>query len=248
MDRNINNKIEIFGLNVERLNYGNLLYIIYSAIKNKQKIKIAYANTNTLNKIYVDSNLRKIFKSFDYIHPDGIGIFLASKILYGKQGLEFRITGSDFYPFLVNKAIKENWKIFFFGHTEEVLQKVRSENISLKITGTFTGYDYDNRRVIENINLASPDILIVGLGCPLQETWIYENFDKINSKVILAVGDGIKVFADVKYRGPKFFRKIGFEWFFRFLSDPLKNFNKSVIGNMIFVFRILAYKFKSKKP
>ncbi len=96
---NINtDKFNIFGLDIDKTGYGLLLSRIFIAIEKNQKISIAYANVNTLNIVYNNSPLQKIISAFDIIHPDGIGVYLASRFLYGKAGSSERMTGSDFYP------------------------------------------------------------------------------------------------------------------------------------------------------
>ena len=242
--RNIQH-LEIFGIKVNKLTDNSFLKCINESIGENKKLAVAYANADTLNKIYKNENLKKIYNSFDLVHPDGIGIYLASKLLYGKAGLEERLTGSDFYIKLIDKSIEKNWSYFFLGHDYNTLKSVTEAYPSLNVSALQEGYTFENEKVIERINKISPDILIIGLSCPLQEEWIHENKNKINYKVILAVGDGIKIFANTKKRGPLFMRKIGLEWLARYALDPVSNFKKYVIGNPIFIYRVLKEKIKS---
>jgi N-acetylglucosaminyldiphosphoundecaprenol N-acetyl-beta-D-mannosaminyltransferase len=237
--------IDIFGVKVNKLSEETFLEVIRESISENKKVSIAYANADSLNKIYTDEKLRKIYNSFDLIHPDGTGVYLASEYLYGKKGLEIRLTGSDFYLKLISESIKNDWSYYFFGHTEEILEEIKKVNPGLKIAGIHEGYEFENEKVLTKINEISPDIIIIGLSCPKQEKWMYENMDKINFRVMLAVGDGIKVFAGKKIRGPEFMRKIGLEWLVRFFNNPLSNFKKYIIGIPLFIYRIIKQKLKS---
>ncbi len=240
------NTFNIFGVEINNLTNEQFLDFISESINKNQKHTIGYANADTLNKIYEDNSLKKIFSTFDLIHPDGIGVYLASGLLYGKNGLEERLTGSDFYPILINESIKNNWKIFFFGHTDDILLEIKKQFPLLNISGINEGYDFENKKVIEKINVSDPNIIIIGLSCPYQEKWMYENKDKVSFNIILAVGDGIRVFAGKKTRGPVIFRKSGLEWLARLISSPFSNFRKYVIGIPLFISRIIAAKFISK--
>ena len=91
------------------MSYELFLEYISENILRKEKRVIGYANADTLNKIYEDDSLRKIYTSFDLIHPDGVGVYSASRFLYGENGLQERFTGSDFYPLLIERSIKNNW-------------------------------------------------------------------------------------------------------------------------------------------
>lgn len=247
METNDYRVIKIFGTEVADISYADFLNIFIKSISDKERKVIAYANAHTLNLIYTDEKVRKLYSEFDMIHPDGIGIFIASKILYGENGLSQRITGSDFYEILIPESIKRNWSYFFFGHDDDTLGKVKINHPGLMINGTSEGYNFNTEEVITKINDSKADILIIGLSAPKQEYWIRENRGRINASVILAVGEGIKVFAGMKIRGPKIARSAGLEWMFRFLSNPLKNFRKYIIGNNLFLYRMLKEKLNFKK-
>lgn len=236
--------VNILGVNVSKVNYDSFIEFIAKSIQQKSKPVIGYANADTLNKSYTDNKLRNIYNTFQLVHPDGIGVYLASKFLYGKNGLPERITGSDFYQFLINESIKKNWTYFFFGHDNEILESIKSGLPEIKIAGYNEGYHFETSDVIRKINSVNPDIIIIGLSCPLQENWMYDNKDKINFGVMLAVGDGIRVFAGKKYRGPEFIQKLGLEWMVRLIQNPARGFGKYVIGIPLFIFRICKAKLK----
>ena len=240
---NINtDKINIFGVNIDKIDYGILLGKIYIAAEKKQKLSIGYANSSSLNSSYNNSRNQDLLNSFELVHPDGIGVFLASKLLYGKKGLSSRMTGSDFYPKLIEEGIKRKWGFYFFGHDNSTLEKINSRNPELNITGTNKGYNFDTDKLIDRINNSGTDILVIGLSFPKQEIWIKENKNRLNCAVIIAVGDGIKVFAGTKKRGTVLIRKLGFEWAVRLIYSPLKYWKRYLIGNPLFLYRIIKLK------
>jgi N-acetylglucosaminyldiphosphoundecaprenol N-acetyl-beta-D-mannosaminyltransferase len=240
---NINTgKINIFGVEITIADYDFLLDKIIQAVKKNQKLSIVYANANSLNISYNSQELRQILNSFNIVHPDGTGVLVASKLLYGKNGLRKKITGSDFYPILTKETIKRKWNIFFFGHDEKTLEKLITKNPDLQIAGTMNGFDFNTEELIKKINQSDVQILVVGLGFPKQEKWIYENKYKLTCNVIIAVGDGIKVFSNTKIRGPEFLRKIGFEWVIRLIFNPAKYWKRYLVGNPLFTLRIIKSK------
>ena len=85
--------LNFFGIKISELNEDSFLGIFRKSIEGGKKIKIAYANVNSLNKIYSDDNLKSIYNSFDIVHPDGIGIYKASRISFANgKGLSYRLT------------------------------------------------------------------------------------------------------------------------------------------------------------
>lgn len=242
-----NEKINIFGLQIDKIDFGLLLSKIYITITQKTSISIAYANANTLNNIYTNSEIKDKLNSFDIVHPDGIGIFIASRFIFGKNGFRQRMTGSDFYPILINEAIKRNWSIYFFGHDTCTLNKIKETNTNLNVAGFTQGFNYQTGKVIDDINNSRAEILVVGLGFPMQEEWIYSNRNNIMCNVIIAVGDGIRVFTGNKIRGPVFVRRIGLEWLVRFFTNPVKYWKRYIIGNPLFLYRIIKLKLSKFK-
>ena len=67
--------------------------------------------------------------------------------------------------------------------------KARSPNLC--IVGTHHGYfdktpgSPENDAVVQQINAVKPNILIVGLGMPLQERWLMENWECIDANLAL---------------------------------------------------------------
>lgn len=237
-------KLNIADTIINRITYDELLALTLSKITNNEKTTFTYANANTINMLYKNKSLAGLLNEFDVTHPDGIGIFLASKFLFGEKGLQERISGSDFYPELAHQAIKNNFKTFFFGHDNETLSKIASNCPGLNICGLSEGYSYIDEEVISKINFAKPDILIIGLSQPKQEEWISKYKEMLNFKVCFCVGDGIKVFAGSKFRGPGFIQSIGLEWLARLAAHPFKYFRRYVIGNPLFLYRIIILKMR----
>ncbi len=220
---------------------------ISKAMENEGVKSITYVTSNTLNLIFDNNKLLNIFNQFDLIHPDGMGVIIASQLLYGKNGLKKRITGSDFYPMLNQVAIKNKWKIFFFGDEDTTLKKIVKINPRLLVAGWHNGYTYNDDEIVTEINKSKTDILIVGLGCPKQEKWIVENKDKLSVKIIIAVGDGIKVFAGIKKRGNRFLQTIGLEWVARLINNPMLYWKRYLIGIPLFLFRVIGSKYSNGK-
>ena len=68
--------------------------------------------------------------------------------------------------------------------------------------------------------LAKPDVLVVGLGAPKQECWVYEHRDRIEAAVSLCVGATIDFLAGEQTRAPRWMQNTGTEWLYRIYSDP----------------------------
>ena len=75
---------------------------------------------------------------------------------------------------------------------------------------------------MHDIKKLSPSILLVGLGAPKQEKWIYDNIRLTNVKVAIGVGGSFDVMSGKTKRAPAIFCKLGLEWFYRLLKQPAR--------------------------
>lgn len=236
--------MKINGIYINNTGYAGLIEKISGSIANGPQLAIGYANANSINLSYKYPELVKSLANFDLIHPDGTGIRIAASMLNRPLKNAGKFTGSDFYPLLIEKAIKNNFSMYFFGHDDITLGKISVRYPDLNIAGTHEGYKYNDSEVTASINKYPADILVIGLGTPKQELWTALNRDKLNCRVIICVGDGIKVFAGTKKRGPAFLRSIRLEWVWRFLGNPAKYFGRYFIGNPLFLYRIISIKMR----
>jgi N-acetylglucosaminyldiphosphoundecaprenol N-acetyl-beta-D-mannosaminyltransferase len=237
-------KVKIFNILISDFNYNNLLQLTQESIVQKTKIAVGYCTAHILNLAYNNNSIRTWLNSFDYLHSDGIGTYLASKILCGKESIKTRITGSDFYPILIREAIKNNWSFYFFGDSNSVLNSIHVNYPQLNIKGIVSGFNYDDKEIIQDINKKDVNVLIVGLGTPLQEEWVSKNKNFLSVNVIFTVGDGIKIFAGTKLRGPIIVQRLGLEWLVRLISNPAKMWKRYLIGIPQFSLRVLLNKIK----
>lgn len=235
---------KIFGLSICELNYTELIAFIENAINQNLRKKITYINFNGVNLILRNKSLLHIFEKFEIIHPDGIGTKIATRILFGRNGLKTNFTGSDFYPILMKNAELKGWKIYLFGEKSELLRSFENKYPGINLVGTFPGYGFNTEDVINDINKTSPDILLVGLGCPKQEQWIFDNNNRINPKILLAVGAGIKVLCNSKVRGPKMIQNLGLEWLYRVILEPGRLWKRYILGIPFFLVSVLILKIK----
>jgi len=237
----------LLGIQLHNVSYSEILNTIQRTIQNQSQIIISYANLNSINLSYTNEGIKNLFPKFDIVHPDGFGVYLGLKILFGKESPANRMNGSDLYESLIQYGREHDYNFFFFGDEDITLNLIKSNWPELNVVGTQNGFNFDDSSLITKINQSNADILIVGLGTPKQEKWIVQNRKSINSKAIIAVGDGIKVFSGTKRRGPKIIQQLGFEWAIRLFFEPNRLWKRYFIGIPLFIFRVIKFKFMNTK-
>ena len=214
-------------------------------IANQQRAKVTYINADCLNKAFVDRNYFEVIKQSERIFPDGTGVNIAAKMT--KQVMVDNINGTDMFPELCQLAEERGYSMYFLGAkpgtTDNLVENLRERFPKLNIAGHQHGY-FDNNateQVINDINASNASLLFVAMGAPAQENWINKHFEQLNCNILLAVGGLFDFNSGNIPRAPLFIRKIGMEWVWRLLQEPGRMWRRYIIGNPLFLYRVLRH-------
>lgn len=230
----------------------NTIHIeIYKEDKTKPSIMLS-ANIHGFNQAYKHPWLMKLNNEAELVRNDSAGISLAGKIL--GTPIKERMTWADFGWELADFCEKEGLTQYFLGNKpgipEKAKERLQEKHPGLQVVGTHHGYfekvGPENEAVIKNINSLKPDILIVGFGMPLQERWILENREKLDVGIIMTGGNCFTFLAGEESRAPEWMHENGLEWLYRLVKEPKRMFTRYIIGNPLFLGRVLLQKFGKK--
>lgn len=182
----------------------------------------------------------------DLVLSDGIGVIYGARIL--GTPLKQKIPGIDFVSALMADMAQEGKSVFLLGAKPGVAEQAGERLITmfpgLVIAGAHDGYFKDDAPVVEAVNAAHPDLLLVCLGAPKQELWMQRNQSALNVGLMAGLGGSLDVFAGNVRRAPKLFQKLGLEWFYRLLKEPKR------IGRMMklpkFLFACIGKKLRGR--
>ena len=159
--------------------------------------------------------------------PDGSGVLRAARRC--GTPLRERIPGIEFGEALLQAAAERGERVFLLGGAPGVATRAAQQLIQrypgLAICGTHHGYfakeGKENRRVIEVVQRAAPEILFVCFGFPLQEEWMEQNLEQLPSlRLAAGLGGSLDVWAGDLRRAPSFLGNLGLEWAWRMLWEP----------------------------
>lgn len=216
--------INILGVNISKVNMNDAVKKAEELLEKDGLSMIFTPNSEII--LYASNNpeYTEVLNKADMIVPDGIGVVYGAKIL--GDSLEERVAGYDLIVKFFDVLAKKEKSVYLLGAkpglAETAAEKLREKYPGLKIAGTHDGYfkEEDDDRIIEQINKTSPDFLMVCLGFPKQENWIYKHKDKLNARLAIGAGGCIDVFAGNVQRAPEFYCKHGIEWLYRLIKQP----------------------------
>ena len=191
-------------------------------------------NVDHLVKLQHDREFYEVYQQAEWVVCDSKILYLLSKLL--KHPLPEAIPGSSFFTtYYMYHKDSPDCKIFLLGAMNGVAQKAM-ERINEKVgrqivVGAYSpsyGFeekDEENKAVYEMINKSGANVVLVGVGCPKQEKWIFNHKDKMpDVHIWMALGATIDFEAGNIKRAPQLFQKLYLEWFYRFLMEPRRMF------------------------
>lgn len=239
--------VNILGVHVHRLGMTDLIQAVVQRAKSGARSTVLYANVHVLNTAYGDEGLQRILNQADLVYCDGAGVRLGARLL--GFHLPPRMTGADWIEPLCAACAAEGITLYLLGsrpgvagRAAELLQR---RHPALRIAGTQHGYLADPGEctaAITSINAAHAHILLVGMGTPIQERWIAAHRDELEVPVVWGVGALFDFVAGIQPRGPRWMLDSGLEWLYRLCSDPRRLWQRYLVGNPLFILRILRQK------
>ncbi|MBN8250838.1 WecB/TagA/CpsF family glycosyltransferase [Priestia flexa] len=236
----------ILGVNIAAVNMHWLLAFLKKNINHENGNKlsgdyICVANVHTTVLSYEDKEYCEIQNSGLMAIPDGGPLATLGR----KRGFKMidRVAGPTLMEEIFNISIDNNYSHYFYGSTEETLNKLCNElnrkYPGINIVGSYSPpfrslTEVENKEVQERINSSKPDFVWVGLGAPKQEKWMWENRGKINS-LMIGVGAGFDYFAGNIRRAPKWMQQINMEWLYRLFQEPKRLFKRYMYTNTKFI-------------
>jgi len=213
---------------------------------DNQSRTITYINAHCLNLACKNDRYRTVINQSDLVYPDGISVVWASKFLGGCQ-LE-KVTGREWIYDLCELATEFNLKIYILAGAPGIAIQARDNLVhnwtDLQIVGTSDGYflEKSNEQILQEINSTNPHILLIGMGSPQQEFWLSENRNLINVPICWSVGALFDYVAGIEPSVPSWMNSLGLEWMWRLLIDPKGKWKRYILGNPIFVLRVIQQK------
>lgn len=208
--------------------------------ENGQHI-ICTPNPEIVMEAQKDSDLLGILKAADMVTPDGVGIVWASK--YSDIKINERVSGYDLVINIFERIKDTNYTVYMFGGAPGVAAKaaeVMSRKYEgLKIVGVHDGYfdSKEENNIITDIKKRRPSLLLVGLGSPKQEKWIYSNLRLTGAKLAIGIGGSFDVMSGNVKRAPDIVCKFGVEWLYRLIKQPSRFMRMLKLPQFIFKVR-----------
>ncbi|WP_143289534.1 WecB/TagA/CpsF family glycosyltransferase, partial [Brunnivagina elsteri] len=238
-------KVKILNLEIDNLSQAEFLADLQSGI-------VFTPNVDHLMKLQKDPDFVQAYSIGSHKVCDSQILLYAARFL--GTPIREKISGSDLFPAFYNyHKHDDNIKIFLLGAGEgialqaqyKINQKI-GRNIVVDSHSPSFGFEHNQeecQNIIDRINDSDATVLVIGVGAPKQEKWIYKYREQLpNIKIFMALGATIDFEAGKLQRSPQWVSQIGMEWLFRLLCEPKRLWKRYLVEDIPFLFLILQQK------
>ena len=235
-------QLKFFQISMSNTTMAEAVAWMLERCRAQEVTQVAFVNPDCLNISLRDPAYAAVLKNAQLVLPDGIGIKVGCRL----QGVAMRdnLNGTDLFPKLCEAAAELGLSLYLLGAkpgmAEATALAMQARLPSLKIAGTGHGYidPADELATIETINAAKPDILLVAMGAPRQELFLARWKEQLQAPLRMGVGGLFDYYSGSIPRAPIWMREIGLEWVWRLIQEPGRMWQRYVIGNPLFIFRV----------
>lgn len=215
----------VLGVDVDLITRVELIDRVVSSVRNADKLWVGHHNLHSAYLTLDDAEMRSWYEQADLVFVDGMSLVAASRLGRGRLRREHRATLLDWMPSVLDAAASADKVVFHLGGDPAWIDAGaaawRGQHPGLRLH-VHDGYFSPDRsdEVVAAINRAKPDLLLVGMGMPVQERWILAHGHEIEVPVIVTVGAFLAYAAGATARPPRWTGQLGVEWLWRLAMDP----------------------------
>ena len=215
-------RIDVLGVSFDDLTMDEAVEIALGFMQERRACYACTPNPEIVMAAKGDAALRAALSKAELVLADGVGITKAAAML--GTPLKSRVPGIDFASNVISRLAERGGSVSLLGAkplvAEAAAEKLTQTYAGIVIAGTNDGYFTDDAPVIEKINAASPDFLMVCLGSPKQELWMSANAGRLSCGLMAGLGGSLDVLAGNVQRAPETWRRLGLEWLYRVIKEP----------------------------
>jgi N-acetylglucosaminyldiphosphoundecaprenol N-acetyl-beta-D-mannosaminyltransferase len=241
------NAVNVLGVAVSPINMGLAVEQITRAVVNKQKGYVCVTGVHGVSEAQSDAEFRRILNRAFLCTPDGMPLVWVGR--WQGQSQMDRVYGPDLMLAVMELSEKTGWRHFFYGGANGTAQMLKSKLAlrfpKLRIVGVleppFRPLTPDEEQELrQELRLAQPDIMWVGLSTPKQERFMAQYLEQLDATLMVGVGAAFDFLAGKVRQAPKWMQRAGLEWFFRLCCEPRRLWKRYFKNNPLFMARLFC--------
>ncbi len=231
----------LFAVRVHNASYQQMLAAALAAADDPLPAYTTYSHFNVLLSARRQDWLRALLNNAALNVGDGIAVRWA---LRGRPGETVaRVNATDFHHLLLEETLRSGRRLYLLGGSESAARTLPAV-LEARFPGCTVRAHHgriaaDDAAVREDIRRFAPDVLMLGLGIPLQFSWMRENLSVLSIPLTSATGNFLEFLAGTQPRAPRWMRTAGLEWLHRVALEPRRLWRRYLLGIPRFVILVI---------
>ncbi|MFS8500003.1 MAG: WecB/TagA/CpsF family glycosyltransferase [Micromonosporaceae bacterium] len=240
-------KRSVLGVLVDVIDYEAAVERVVSAAREQRPLALTALAVHGVMTGVQDREHNARLNAFDVVTPDGQPVRWALNLLY-RAGLAERVYGPSLTIRVLERCAAEGLPAYLYGSTPTTLERLvaaLSRRLpDLKIAGSQpskfrNAAPGEADRIADRIRASGARVVLVGLGCPRQEIFVYGMRPRLDMP-LLAVGAAFDYHAGVLRTPPAWMQRAGLEWLWRLGLEPRRLWRRYVLLNPAYLGRLAA--------
>lgn len=235
-------KKNLLGILINSIDYDATVEKVVASAESNQPLSVSALAVHGVMTGVLDAAHGFRLNCLDIAVPDGQPVRWALNWLYDCE-LKDRVYGPTLMLEICERASVLDLPIALYGSKPSVL-KALAKNLKEQFPGLeivdqqpsfFRQLTSDEQNeVIDRIKKSGAKIVFVGLGCPRQEVWVFENKEMLGMPAI-AVGAAFDFHAGLLKQSPIWMQNKGLEWLFRLSCEPRRLWKRYLLLNPLYM-------------
>lgn len=247
----IEKRVQVLGVTINPLTMSELTQLVEQSIQCGDRHIYANHNLHSVYLFHHDAAMRQFYRLAYCTYLEGMGVLGLARLCGYRLPRAARVANLDWIHPLMQLARDRHWRVFFLGAEpgvgDRAAANLRTRYPGLQVEAEHGFFDRDsqeNDTVLDRLRSYRPNILVVGLGMPLQEGWIVKNWDRLEGNVVFNAGNLVRFVAEVVPTPPRWTGQLGVEWLYRLLTEPRKTWRRYLLEPLFLLHGLATGRFK----
>jgi N-acetylglucosaminyldiphosphoundecaprenol N-acetyl-beta-D-mannosaminyltransferase len=240
-------RYNVLGVYVDALDYQAAIDSIFDAAQKRRPFALTALAVHGVMTGVHDRRYITELNALDMAIPDGQPVRWALNILYGTRLREW-VSGPELVRRVLKRATEEELPVYLYGSTPPTI-----ERLGLRLRHSFPGLRIAGAEpsrfrpaepgevaaIAERIRRSGARLVLVGLGCPRQERFIFGMRPLVDAP-LLAVGAAFDYHSGRLQPAPAWMQRSGLAWLWRFGQEPTRLWRRYLLLNPEYLLRLAA--------
>ena len=245
---------DVMGLRLDNIDRSAIVERVVDAVEAQGRLLVVNANAHCVTLSQREPWMRGLFADADIAFCDGAGVQVATRILKGFT--PHRTTPPEWIGAAL-AALGPKARVFWLGGEPDVAAQAAAAfeaRYDVVTVGVQHGYfdaspgSVESREIVARINETAPTIILVNMGMPRQERWLWDNWPDLRAGVAITAGALVDHAAGRVHRPPRWIANLGVEWLVRLIREPRRLWRRYLLGLPVFGFYLLGYAIRANLP